>query len=74
MGAATGAAAGATGAPAGNGTAATPGVCSAPASQGNAAVKTCVASGQSWRPVVGTTEHVMPFALPRPHSAFAAWV
>ncbi len=44
----------------------------APASQGSAAVNTCVANGQSWRPVVGTTEHVMPLALPSPHSVLAA--
>jgi hypothetical protein len=58
----------------GKGVAATPGVCSDPASQGSDDVKTCIANGQSWRPVVGTTAQVIPFALPSAHSVFAASV
>ena len=43
-----------------------------PANHGSDETKTCSANGQLWCPGVAITAHVMPFALPRAHEAFAA--
>lgn len=58
----------------GSGTVGTPGVPIWLAIHGNADANACAANGQSCLPGWVTTAHLMPLALPNPHSELAAAV